>query len=84
MKPANESPGRAAMSFASAIASAAVSTPARLRPVSHSTTTLRVRPESSAARGSPATTVGLSAATVTLARSMTLARRAILSSPMRL
>jgi hypothetical protein len=72
------------MSFASAIASAVVSTPARLRPVSHSTTTLRVRPESSAAARQAGDDVGLSAATVTVARSMTFASRAILSSPMRL
>src|SRR5258708_1718077 len=39
MKPAKVSPFEAAISRASAMASAGVSTPARFRPVSHSTTT---------------------------------------------
>ncbi len=45
------------------MASAGVSTPARLRPVSHSTTTESGRPEAAAACGNPAMTTELSAAT---------------------
>ena len=67
MKPAKCSPLDAAISRASAIASAGVSTPARLRPVSHSTTTESGRPEAAAACGRSAITIGLSAATVMLA-----------------
>ena len=52
----------AAMWPASAIASLAVSTPARLRPVSHSMTTPSGRPAISAACGRPSITAGLSAA----------------------
>ena len=52
------------MSRASSIASFAVSTPARLRPVSHSMTTPSGRPAISAACGRPSMMVGLSAATV--------------------
>ncbi len=50
MKPANESPLLAAICLASAIASAGVSTPARLRPVSHSTATERARSACAAGR----------------------------------
>ena len=64
------------------MASAGVSTPARLRPVSHSTTTDSGRPEAAAACGSPAITVELSAATVMLALACSAASRAIFSSPM--
>src|SRR5674476_696305 len=53
MKPPNTKPLDAAISRASAMASAGVSTPARLRPVSHSTTTDNARPEDRAAEGSP-------------------------------
>src|ERR1700730_11484317 len=49
MKPAKVNPFEVAIWRASAIASAGVSTPARLRPVSHSTTTESGRPEMAAA-----------------------------------
>ena len=84
MKPANVSPFEAAISRASAIASAGVSTPARLRPVSHSTTTESGRPEIAAACGRPAITTELSAATVMLALACSAPSRAIFSSPIRL
>ena len=84
MKPANISPFDAAISRASAMASAGVSTPARLRPVSHSTTTESGRPEAAAACGRPAITIELSAATVMLALACSAPSRAIFSSPIRL
>ena len=52
--------------FAKAIAPVGASTPARLRPVSHSITTPRRRPAILPAWARPAITVGLSAATVTV------------------
>ena len=84
MKPAKVSPLDAAISRASAMASAGVSTPARLRPVSHSTTTDSGRPDSAAACGRPAMTIELSAATVMLALACSAPSRAIFSSPIRL